>query len=293
MQAGKPITFTDGLPANRKIENLSVIGKHTDDDQLQLDGPVQITGALNVSTINTPGSLLLQTSGSTRLNIDGSGNASFGGNLTIQGDVSIEGTTTTVNATQVDIGDNIILLNAGADSASSATLNAGFEINRGSDGNVSFLWDETIDRWSVGANDIQASEFYENGTALSSKYLGIGAMAADSDRLDGHDSSYFAVAADTYTKSETYTKAEVDAEILAVDVSADIATANTAMTAYVDNKVNTLEASVYTKGEVDTNIGNANTAMKTYVDNAVASVTITGLSRDDTSSPGNTIWTFA
>ena len=40
---------------------------------------------------------------------------------------------------------------------------------------------------------VSATSFTENGTALSSKYLGISAKAADSDKLDGNDSSYFAV----------------------------------------------------------------------------------------------------
>ena len=36
-----------------------------------------------------------------------------------------------------------------------------------------------------------ATEFNENGTKLSSKYLGISAKAADSDKLDGNDSTYY------------------------------------------------------------------------------------------------------
>lgn len=38
---------------------------------------------------------------------------------------------------------------------------------------------------------ITATSFTENGTALSSKYLGISAKAANSDKLDGQDSSYY------------------------------------------------------------------------------------------------------
>jgi hypothetical protein len=328
MQAGKPITFTDGLPANRKIENLSVIGKHADDDQLQLDGPVQITGGtlsskltantLVTSTIDTPTSLSLQTSGSTRLNIDATGNASFSGNLTIQGNVSIEGTTTTVNATQVDIGDNIILLNAGADETSSASLDAGFEIERGSDTNVSMLWNETDDRWdATGA--FNATTLQEGGTSIGSLYLGISGVAADSTLFAGNPASHYAAVADVLLLDGSVPMANAlnmnDLAIIGVaDPAADkdaankkyvddantamttfvtdsIATANTAMTTYVDNKVNTLEASVYTKGEVDTNIGNANTAMTTYVNNAVAGATITGLER--TVEDGNAVWTFS
>ena len=49
---------------------------------------------------------------------------------------------------------------------------------------------------------VLASTFYENGTALSSKYLGISAKAADSDKLDNHDSSYFATATHTHQDYE-------------------------------------------------------------------------------------------
>lgn len=42
----------------------------------------------------------------------------------------------------------------------------------------------------------------ENGTSLSSKYLGISAKAADSDKLDNHDSSYFATATHTHQDYE-------------------------------------------------------------------------------------------
>jgi len=162
------------------------------------------------------------TNNTTRFSIDASGDVQFAGNLTVTGDVQIQGTTTTLDAQNLNIGDNIITLNS---DATAAGLNAGIEVNRGSDGNVSFLWDETVDRWTAGVYGIQASELIENGTTLSAKYLGIGSKAVDSEMLDGHDSSYFAVAASTYTKAQVdsaiasatpddiYTKAEVDAAV--------------------------------------------------------------------------------
>jgi hypothetical protein len=36
-----------------------------------------------------------------------------------------------------------------------------------------------------------ATTIYENGTSLASKYLGISAKAADADKLDGQDSTYY------------------------------------------------------------------------------------------------------
>ena len=300
MQTVRPLTFTDASSSNRKLENLSIIGKHTDDAQLQLDAPVQITGALIAdqdlsitgtlvtSTIDTLDSLSLQTSGSTRLNIDATGNASFSGNLTIQGDVSIEGTTTTVNATQVDIGDNIILLNAGADEASPASLDAGFEIERGSDTNVSMLWNETDDRWdATGA--FNAATLQEGGTSIGSLYLGISDVAADSTLLAGNPASHYAAVADVLRLDGTAPMAgALNMNNLAITGVADptangdaankkyvddantsmstfvtdsIAAANSIMTTFVTDSVNAVD--------VSSDIETANTAMTTFVTDSV------------------------
>ena len=40
-------------------------------------------------------------------------------------------------------------------------------------------------------NNIYGTTIYENGTSLSSKYLGINGVATDSDKLNGKDSSYY------------------------------------------------------------------------------------------------------
>jgi hypothetical protein len=69
------------------------------------------------------------------------------GTVVIAGDLRVDGTTTTVNSTTIELGDNIIVLNGGEDGAPSA--NAGFEIERGNEDNVSFLWNETNDRFEI------------------------------------------------------------------------------------------------------------------------------------------------
>ena len=64
-------------------------------------------------------------------------------NATISGNLTVSGTTTYINTTQLNIGDNIISLNADLPGASAPTESAGWEVNRGSSSNVSFIWDET------------------------------------------------------------------------------------------------------------------------------------------------------
>lgn len=70
--------------------------------------------------------------------------------LVIYGDLTVHGTTTTVNSETVTIDDNIILLNDNF-SGSNPTENAGIEINRGTaaGGNAQLLWIEASDYWSI------------------------------------------------------------------------------------------------------------------------------------------------
>ena len=68
------------------------------------------------------------------------------GDVTIGGSLTVSGTTTYVNTTELDIGDNILKLNA--DVTGTPTENAGIEIERGTSANVQLLFNEANDRWS-------------------------------------------------------------------------------------------------------------------------------------------------
>lgn len=60
----------------------------------------------------------------------------------------VQGTTTTVHSTNVNIADNIITLNS--DVVGTPTLNAGFVVNRGSSTNVDFIWNESSSKFQCG-----------------------------------------------------------------------------------------------------------------------------------------------
>ena len=68
--------------------------------------------------------------------------------------------------------------------------------------NVFALWesDSSVNRIGGTLNDGNwyATSFTENGTALSSKYLGISAKAADANLLDGQDSTYYRTTSSLY-----------------------------------------------------------------------------------------------
>ena len=69
------------------------------------------------------------------------------GDVIVGGDLTVNGTVTSVNSTTVELGDNILLLNSGE--TGSPTANAGLEIERGTVANVFFRWNETTDKWEV------------------------------------------------------------------------------------------------------------------------------------------------
>ena len=92
--------------------------------------------------------------------------------LTVQGNLTISGTTTYINTTQLNVGDNIVTLNADLPAISAPTENAGIEINRGSSANVQILWNETNDQWSFGNTSISGT-FGAGNTTISGS-LGAG-----------------------------------------------------------------------------------------------------------------------
>ena len=75
------------------------------------------------------------------------GNKTFDDNVIVSGNLTVQGTTTSINSTEVNIGDNVIVLNS--DATGTPTENGGIEIERGSQVNTSLFWKESTDDWRV------------------------------------------------------------------------------------------------------------------------------------------------
>lgn len=77
------------------------------------------------------------------------------GLVTLTGDLTVQGTTTTVNSTVVTIADNIIILNSGevAAGVGGGTGTSGIEVERGSLQNSFIVWDETNTVWTIDQGD--------------------------------------------------------------------------------------------------------------------------------------------
>jgi len=93
------------------------------------------------------------------------------GNLTIGGDLTVSGTTTTTLSNTVNIGDSIITLNS--DETGSPSQDAGIEVERGNQTNKTLFWDESAGRWTVGSETFVAGTFIGNltGTVSSATAL--------------------------------------------------------------------------------------------------------------------------
>jgi hypothetical protein len=116
------------------------------------------TGTNQVSTADIPEQTNLYY---TDARADARITNAFGGNVTITGNLTVNGTTTSVNSNEVNIGDNIIKLNS--DETGTPSQNAGIEIERGTATNVSLRWNETTDKWQFTNNGSTYLDLGEGG----------------------------------------------------------------------------------------------------------------------------------
>lgn len=84
--------------------------------------------------------------------LDVNGAARIQSDLTVSGDLTVEGTTTTINTTNTTVEDPILLLNSGA----SANNNSGIMINR-TGNNAVFYWDEDNTKFKLVTTTSTAS----------------------------------------------------------------------------------------------------------------------------------------
>jgi plastocyanin len=116
-------------------------------------------GRLGVKT-TSPGNFALDVNGNTR----------------ITGDLTVQGTTTTVDSQNLAVEDNLIVIN----SSGSVGHNSGMMINRGSEGNNAvMIWDESTDKFLFGTTTSDGSTTADFAVTLSK--VQIGEPLADAD----------------------------------------------------------------------------------------------------------------
>jgi hypothetical protein len=77
------------------------------------------------------------------------GNKTFTNNVHVQGSLRVDGEVNFINSNQVNIGDNIITLNADIADNATPTEDAGIQVKRGNQPITGIYWRETDDKWKI------------------------------------------------------------------------------------------------------------------------------------------------
>ena len=133
------ITYTGPSASEVRAHVSGGTGVGISSGEISIGQAVATTSNVTFNNVDIDGVLTSNDITSTNISIDG--------NATITGNLTVEGTTTTVNSTTVAIGDNILVLNK--DEAGTPSANAGIEVERGTSTNVSLVWNESLDYWTV------------------------------------------------------------------------------------------------------------------------------------------------
>jgi hypothetical protein len=128
------------------------------------------TQASNISTNNgkvsctesNVKSILASLDSNDTLYIGDAGNDST---ISIRGNLTVSGTTTTVNTEEIKLADNFIVLNS--NQTGTPSEHGGIEVERGSSSNVLLYWREDSDRWLVDTGADYRGEILTTTTQTS------------------------------------------------------------------------------------------------------------------------------
>ena len=94
---------------------------------------------------------ILRTTGTINSGELNASDINASGNITINGNLNVKGTTTTINTTNVEVSDPLMILSSGTEGIPS--VDSGFIIERGTSQNVGLIWDESLDVFSFVNTD--------------------------------------------------------------------------------------------------------------------------------------------
>jgi hypothetical protein len=109
---------------------------------------------------------------------DSTGAVAISTNLEVSGNLTVNGTTTTIDSTTLTVEDPLIQLAKNNSGGAANTFDQGLFFNRGSDDNVSFLWDESTDQFAVAVTSGEDGTTAGNVTIDSYAALRAGVITA-------------------------------------------------------------------------------------------------------------------
>ena len=150
-------TITGGATAAPNADGQFSNKKYVDDQIAAISTSAISTGntSATITDSGSDGALTVVCDGNTELVINDT-SSTFSGNVVVTGQLTVNGTTTTVNSNNTTIADNLIELNTGISASSN---DAGLIIERGSTGNnAAIIWDESTDTFAMGLTTSTAAD---------------------------------------------------------------------------------------------------------------------------------------
>ncbi len=144
------------------------------------------------------------------------GSETITGNKIFSGDVTIQGTLTNVNSTDLSVSDNEIILNSGEIGSGVSDGYSGLAIGRGTLDNAFLRFDEVDDKWKIGigTNLLTIStndHFHDDRYFTESEITSLLTEYSLTSHL--HDDRYFTESEINTLLSDYYTKFQIDSNI--------------------------------------------------------------------------------
>jgi hypothetical protein len=161
---------------------------------VSIKGTLQIEAGSNITSsdgnpISFGNAIVIDTLSSKTTNTDltlsgnGTGNVRVSDDMVVTGNLTVQGTTTTVNSETISLADNIIDLNSNF-TTGSPTENAGIRVMRGDSSNVQIRWNETTDTWQY-TNDGSTFGDIGSGTWDTARTITLAGDLSGSVSMDG------------------------------------------------------------------------------------------------------------
>ena len=144
--------------------------------EISEDTTPQLGGDLDVNGNNITGSavsITTSSAGNITLNPDGAGE------VRVLGDLTVTGTATTMDVTNMTVEDPVMLLNKHGTQPANNTSDAGIMVQRGSsENNAAWFWEEGTDRWVAATTVSNASATDITVTANANIQAGVAHLTA-------------------------------------------------------------------------------------------------------------------
>ena len=143
------ITLSGDVTGSATMTNLGDVTISTTIEPNSVALGTDTTGSYVSTIAGTAGEITVSGSGSesAAVTIGLPDDVTVTGNLSIGGNLDVQGSINSISTTEVNIVDNKVVLNTNVTGAPSA--DAGIKVNRGTSADVEILWNETADQWTL------------------------------------------------------------------------------------------------------------------------------------------------